>query len=149
MIGNQTFYADQAPAEMAVLADGLESAPLTEAMTKCAVVMKQSVRDNFTSSASPDGSDWPPRKHIGDGHPLLIDTGAMLQAATGGGAGAIEIIQDREVAVGVDGRIIPYASIHNFGAGSMPQREFAGLRPEHEDVCNEIVADGIMQEVFG
>lgn len=149
MIGRQTFYADEAPAEMALLADGFENAPLQEAMQDCAVIMKQSVRDNFTSSATPDGNDWPPRKHIGDGHPLLIDTGALLQAATGGGAGHIEIIQDREVAVGVSGGVIPYAAIHNFGGKQMPVREYAGLKPEYESECREVIADHVHEDIFG
>ena len=86
MIGRQSFYADEAPVEMAALSEGLESLSLQGAMADCAVVMKQSVRDNFTSSASPDGSNWPPRKQVGDGHPLLIDTGASYCVLTRGTA---------------------------------------------------------------
>lgn len=149
MIAHQAFYADEAPAEMAALADGLENASLAGPMAECAVVMKQSVRDNFTSSASPDGSNWQPRKRVGDGHPLLIDKGDLLQAATGGGAGHIEQVGERDVAIGVDGSVIPYAAIHNFGGQQMPQREFAGLKPEYEDACHDIIHSGVMREVFG
>lgn len=149
MIGKQTFYADEAPEQMALLAAGFEEAPITDAMTSVADVMRQSVRDNFTSSATPDGSSWPPRKIQGDGHPLLMDTGRLLQAATGGGAGGIEIIQGREVAMGVDGSVVPYAATHNYGRGKIPAREYAGIKPEHEAACQEIIADGLMAEVFG
>jgi phage gpG-like protein len=149
MIGRQTFFADEARAEMAALADGLESHPLTPAMEECAGLMKQSVRDNFTGSATPDGDDWPARKDPGDGHPLLIDSGALLQAAVGGGAGHIEQVGDREVAIGVDGSVIPYAATHNFGRGPIPQREFAGLTIEHEEDCEFVIEDFIAQEIFG
>jgi phage gpG-like protein len=79
----------------------------------------------------------------------LIDTGALLQAATGGGPGQLEVIQGREVAMGVDGRVIPYAATHNFGRGNIPAREWAGLKPEHQEACEQIIANGLMAEVFG
>lgn len=149
MIGKQAFYADEAPDQMALLAAGFDEVPITDSMVQCADVMRQSVRDNFTSSATPDGASWPPRKIQGDGHPLLMDTGRLLQAATGGGAGAIEIIQGREVAMGVDGSVVPYAATHNYGRGKIPAREYAGLKPDAEAACQEIIADGLMAEVFG
>jgi phage virion morphogenesis protein len=154
MIGSQTFFADEAPAEMDVLAEGLDSQPLTPAMQECAVLMKQSVRDNFTSSATPDDENWPPRKDPGDGHPLLTESGALLQAAVGGGAGHLEEVGDREVAMGVDGSVIPYAATHNFGRDTgrgapIPQREFAGLRIEHEEACEQVIEDFVFQELFG
>jgi phage virion morphogenesis protein len=149
MIGKQTFYADEAPAQLALIADGVDEAPIHDAMRQCADIMRQSVRDNFTSSATPDGSSWPQRKIQGDGHPLLMDTGRLLQAATGGGAGQIEIIQGREVAMGVDGSVVPYAATHNFGRGAIPAREYAGIKPEHQAACEQTIAEGLMAEVFG
>lgn len=149
MIGKQSFYADEAPEQMALIAAGFDEAPITDTMTAVADVMRQSVRDNFNSQATPDGSNWPPRKLKGDGHPLLMDTGRLLQAATGGGAGQLEIIQGREVAMGVDGSVVPYAATQNYGRGAIPSREYAGIKPEHEAACESIIADGLMVEVFG
>lgn len=151
MIGKQTFYADEAPEQMNLLAEGFEAAPITDTMTACADIMRQSVRDNFNSQATPDGQNWPARKIPGDGHPLLMDKGPLLQAATGGGAGQIEIIQGREVEMGVDGRVIPYAATHNFGDAdrNIPSREYAGLKPDHENACEQLIADGLLAEVFG
>lgn len=149
MIGKQSFFADEAPAQMALVSDGFEEAPIHDAMLECANAMRQSVRDNFTSSATPDGSSWPARKVRGDGHPLLMDTGKLLQAATGGGPGQMETIQGREVALGVSGQVVPYAATHNFGRGNIPAREWAGLKPEHQAACEQIIADGLMAEVFG
>lgn len=150
MIGKERFYVEEAPQQCALLAEAFESAPLNEAMLACADLMRQSVRDSFNSQASPDGQGWPPRKHVGDGHPLLMDTGRLLQAATGGGPGQLEVIQPREVSLGVDGRIVPYAATHNFGRAeaNIPSREYAGLKPEYADACEGIIADSLC-EVLG
>lgn len=101
----------------------------------------QAVRDNFTSSATPEGRSWPPRKHRGDGHPLLIDTGRMLQAATGGGPGHVTRVQNDELTVGVDDQKVPYAKYHNEGTRRMPRREFMGAGPKKIKQIGEILAD--------
>lgn len=103
-------------------------------------------RANFNSSASPDGANWPPRKVRGDGHPLLMDTGALMQAATGGGAGHVTEVSDGELFTGVDTRVkqggIPAAGIHNYGRGKMPKREFLGVTEERlKSSVDELVAD--------
>lgn len=106
--------------------------------------VRQSVRDAFTSSASPVGGwDWPARKprKDDDGHPLLIDTGVLLQAATGGGSGHIEDHGMDSLEFGVDGQAIPYAAVHNRGSEIMPQREYMGIKPEHQDNIDGIIAD--------
>ena len=101
----------------------------------------QAVRDNFNSSASPDNRSWPPRKNVGDGHPLLIDTGRLMQAATGGGPGHVTRVQDGELTVGVDGSKVKYAGVHNRGGRRMPKREFMGARPPKLKQIGEIIAD--------
>jgi phage gpG-like protein len=111
--------------------------------------IQQEVRDNFTSSASPDNADWPPRKREGDGHPLLIDTGALLQAATGGGPGTITEILDREMNYGVSGGVIPYAAIHNNGGETrpMPQREYMGMSEVGEEQLAEELAGYLIEKI--
>lgn len=101
----------------------------------------QAVRDNFTSSATPEGRNWPPRKHRGDGHPLLIDTGKMMQAATGGGAGHVTQVQNDELTVGVDDSKVPYAKYHNEGTRRLPRREFMGAGKKRINAMGEIIAD--------
>ena len=114
----------------------------------------QAIRDNFTSSATPDNEDWPPRKRIGDGHPLLIDTGAMLQAATGAGPGAeSEISKDgmgeHELAVSIDAGAIPYAATHQYGdpRRNIPQREFFGMHEVAIDEAETIIADFAAEKI--
>lgn len=106
----------------------------------------QGVRDNFTSSVSPDGRQWPARKRKGDGHPLLIDTGAMLQAATGGGSGHVTQIDGSELTVGVSSTV-PYAAIHNEGKGKMPKREFMGVQEKRLKQIDKVIADAGL-EIF-
>jgi len=137
--------AENAVAEMSALADRIANESLTPLWPEVTEVAHQSFRDNFTSSASPDGLDWPPRKRIGDGHPLLIDTGALLQAVVDGGPGNITAGSDRQLTLGVDGSVIPYAATHNYGReeANIPEREFLGLKVEHEDQIEDMIAGAI------
>lgn len=129
----------------------LESADLASFLhDRARPLILQNVRDNFTSSVSPDGVQWPARKIVGDGHPLLIDTGALLQAATGGGAGHVSQIGPRSMALGVD-ESIPYAAIHNYGGETrpMPQREYMGASEATEEEIAEALADYLLPTVLG
>lgn len=141
--------AAEAVAEVSVLIAGLIGDRYEEPLRACIPVAQQAMRDNFTASATPDNESWPPRKHEGDGHPLLIDTGALLQAATGGGAGSLVWIDSQELELGVLGQVVPYAATHQYGRGNIPAREFAGLHEIAEDECEEILADYVMGTFFG
>jgi len=145
------FYAEAAEEELARIAERLASGPYSPGLEKIKPIALQSIRDNFTSSATPDNSDWPPRKHIGDGHPLLIDTGSMLQAATGGGVGAIGEIGSMEMVLGVDGSAIPYAATHNYGSPNrnIPAREFEGMKEDRIDEAAEVLADFVLTDLIG
>lgn len=107
----------------------------------------QSVRDNFTSSTDERGRQWKPRKVRGDGHPLLIDTGKLLQAATGGGAGHYTKAASRELEVGIFSGVVSYAKYHETGTSKMPARPFMGVSERRLEEIDEIVADAGM-EVF-
>lgn len=138
-----TILAENAEQDFARYAERITHAHFVQPVGEMLQVAKQGVRDNFTSSADPDNQNWLPRKREGDGHPLLIDTGALLQAATGGGAGAIERIGRDGGEIGVDTGVIQYAAVHNFGSESrnIPAREFMGVRAERADEMGEILAD--------
>lgn len=140
-------------AELSRIGDAVASASLVQPLRECDRITKQGIRDNFTSSASPDNENWAPRKprRGDDGHPLLMDRGPLIQAATGGGSGHISRINPRDLGVGVDLDVIPYARAHNYGyaANNLPQREFLGLRPERVDECEEVIGDYVLAEVIG
>lgn len=150
-VNRQPIEAANAEREFAALAESIIVGPYSQPLADCLPAVHQSVRDNFTSSATPENVDWPPRKIEGDGHPLLIDTGAMMQAATGGGAGGLQQVDSHELLVGVDGGVIPYAATHNYGRSdaNIPQREFMGLTEEGADECESILADFVMSAIFG
>jgi len=121
----------------------MESGDMSKPLRDCAPVVRQSIRDNFNSSADPENNDWVERKYVGDGHPLLIDTGKMMQAATGGGPGAVFRTGQRDLELGIDLDIVPYARRHNYGDqdDGMPKREFIGAKEEHLVECETIIAD--------
>jgi phage gpG-like protein len=107
-------------------------------------LIHKSVGVNFAAAAAPKGNAWPPRKKIGDDHPLLIDTTKLFQAATSDfGEGAVNEVGDREAATGVDPGEVPYAATHNFGDPdrNMPQREFEDVDDATLDRMAERIAD--------
>lgn len=137
--------AENASQEFESLADAFENAPLNETMREVKQIGQQSVRDQFTSSSTPEGANWPPRKVEGDGHPLLIDTGDLMQSAVGSGAGRIEAIEGREFKIGTSVR---YAKFHQHGTKKMPARKFMGMSERRLLEADEAIADGVMAEVF-
>lgn len=140
-------------AELSRIGDAVASASLAQPLRECDRITKQGIRDNFNSSASPDNENWVPRKprRGDDGHPLLMDRGPLIQAATGGGSGHISRVGDRDVGVGVDLDVVPYARAHNYGYSprNLPQREFLGLRAERVAECEEAIGDYVLSEVIG
>lgn len=109
----------------------------------------QSIRDNFNSSAGADGSAWPARKIAGDGHPLLIESGTLMQAATGGGSGHVTEADSRELSVGVDTSAegLAGAAAHQFGysPNNLPARPYLEARDEALEAAGEAIADRAAQ----
>lgn len=126
--------------------------PWTPALEQLLVLARQSHRDNFNSSATPDGNAWAPRKEEGDGHRLLMDKGPLMQASVGQGPGSIARFEDNgtTLVTGVDLEIIRYARAHNLGfpAGNLPQREFLGLTLQRAQEGDHIVADVVERTIF-
>jgi len=117
----------------------LESADFTPELSG---VIRNTVLDgvweNFAKSSNPEGGSWPPRKVVGDGHPLLIDTMRLMEAATGGG-GSLTIVEPQQLVVGVSG--VPYAGVHNYGSSRMPQREYMGAPEKSLEAIDDQIAD--------
>jgi phage gpG-like protein len=92
---------------------------------------------------TPGGDPWPERKIEGDGHPLLMDTGALLQAATAGGAGHIVVLEPRSLEFGIDADSIRYAATHEFGSPdrNIPPRSYLGAGEETLDNIGDEIAD--------
>ena len=120
------------------------------AMLDCAKPLRDAFARNFANSGNSETGGWPPRKPNpkDDGHPLLIDTGALQAAATGTGPGAVAQATANELLVGVDKDVnlggIPGAGVHNYGFENIPQREFLVPDTQSLDECDEICADHLI-----
>lgn len=129
----------------------LANLPLQAELGESRRLMLQSFRDNFTSSATADGQNWPERKNPGDGHPLLMDTGALLQAAVGGGVGHESLLSDRELSLGIDSDVrqggIPAAVALDQGNERMPARRFYDVKLEHIEQIDRVLIDGIYERL--
>lgn len=115
--------------------------PFEGVMAEAKPLVHRDIRAGFNSSADPmNNESWPLRKRRYP-HPILIKSGALMQAATGGGAGAIQDVKSDSLTVGVNGSLIGYAAFHMFGAGKLPARPFVGAKDETIDAIGEMIAD--------
>lgn len=120
-----------------------------DVLAEVRVHVEAGIIDNFRASRGPDGTGWPPRKMTGDGHPLLIDTQALVGAAGGNAGGHVARIADRTLDVGVDLAAVPYARVHNRGwrERNIPQREFLGVTEQIEQQIEELIADRLLEKM--
>lgn len=134
------------------IAARFEHEPATEALRQAHPVVMEGIHANFDLASSPDGDPWPLRKDDKP-HPLLIETGALLAAATGG-TGSVHELSSRSLIVGVDKDGGPDslhgAAVHQFGFPdkNIPQREYLGLNDEHLDKVGEIIADVMLERLW-
>jgi len=115
----------------------------------------QSIRDRFNSSASADGKSWPVRQNAGDGHPLLLDTGALMLAATGQGSGHHTSVDRDSLSVGVDMEGgyqggIPGAAVHEFGYAkkNIPARPYLAADERALELAGEAIADAFTEVIL-
>lgn len=93
-----------------------------DTMEQLAEIVEESVEDNFHRQADVTGSTWPPRKDTLP-HPLLIKTGKMKEAATGGD-GQYKRAERKGLKLGVKPDVVPYARYHQYGTSRIPQRQY-------------------------
>lgn len=93
-----------------------------DTMQELAPIVEDSVDDNFQRQADVVGSTWPPRKDTLP-HPLLIKTGRMKDAATGG-PGQYKRAERKGLKLGIKPSDVPYARIHQYGSSRIPQRQY-------------------------
>ena len=151
---------EQMPAEMAAAARALE-APIPKTLAVCESMVNRDVLKNFLEGQSPGGAPWTPRKRTPNPfHPLMRDTNALMNAATGFGPGHISENDGHTLVVGVDPGAsdeggIPGAAAHNYGFygvdslgrnQKLPKREFEGARPDTEVRMAGVIADGYLSE---
>lgn len=142
--------------QLDAIGDSLANLDASEVFAKdIKPIVLQAHAANFDNARSPDGQGWPARKVVGDGHPLLQETGALRAAATGSGSGYVESIQGQSAAFGVDKGVdaggLPGAAAHNFGypPGNLPQREFLGASEDFLLRMDDAIANGVGEILFG
>ncbi len=149
----KTIYADDIAAEMREIARRLTSETLAGPLAELVPILRAGFARNFQQQVDSQGGGWPARQD-NEPHPLLNETGSLLDAAAGDGPGAVDQVEDRALAVGVDKGTdlggIPGAAVHNFGFPPMhiPQREYLYASEDTLDECCESLADGAYTIVF-
>jgi phage gpG-like protein len=140
--------AEKLVAECRQMAGALERGSFAPAFRDSIELAHKSIGQNFAAEAAPHGAGWPPRKEEGDGHPLLIESGELFQAATSDfGSGSVNMIGDREASTGVDPLEVPYAATQNFGDAerNIPAREFE----DPSDAALDEMAERLADEALG
>lgn len=97
-----------------------------DTLASAAAIVEKSVRQNFYRREGVDGHAWEPRKITvrpkqikGQwfNHPLLILTGKLIGAATGG-MGHVRTITAKKLQMGIDPEVVEYAAVHQYGGSS-------------------------------
>ena len=101
----------------------LESIDHSDALQSGAAIAEKSIRANFQRQEDSFGRRWEPRRVTifpdeiqsrWRNHPLLILTGRLIGAATGG-LGHTRTVTAKRLKMGIDPNVVPYAAVHNFG----------------------------------
>ena len=148
MIPNE-FKASDALVVLRDWIEQLESASLEGPLRATLPIWHQGIEENFMRAQGPDGAPWLPRKDTKP-HPLLILTGALLMAVRDNGlAGHIQMVGWRRLMTGIDGDVVPYAAVHEFGYKNIPARPYMYATPAVQDAALQVFADETFQVLVG
>jgi phage gpG-like protein len=90
-------------------------------------LLRHRVRQRFLLSQDPSGKPWPKLKRSQPGRLPLIKTGALLNALSGYGQGALAEVRGKTLSYGTN---VPYAAFHQRGTKTIPRRKFLADRGE-------------------
>jgi phage gpG-like protein len=122
---------------------------LSDPLQDCRTIILVGIKENFAGSKSSTGFPWPKRKD-NKPHPLLILTGELEEAATGGNGAINRVIDGITLDVGVDassgqsGR--PWAELHQEGGVKCPARSFMGFSEEVLVGCEDVLTEYAITE---
>ncbi len=145
----KTIHLEEVNDELREIGRRLLSESFADPLRGLIPVVRDGFAGNFSRATGQDGTGWPPRKSPGDGHPLLQETGALF-GATQGGLGGVAVVEDRDLAVGVDASVysggIRGAKVHNFGFPdrNIPQREFIYASEDVLETIDTRIADAAL-----
>jgi phage gpG-like protein len=117
-----------------------------------AVIMflEEMERRIFAQEASPDGEPWAdlhPWTISKKGHSIkLVEESLLIDSMTN--SAAQHAIRETELTGLFFGTNREFAASHQFGAGNIPQREFAGLSEDDLMAAVELVADAAVDMMF-
>lgn len=115
--------AQDMPAVMAEWSQAIHAASYETALRECLPILHEDFEDHFLQATGYYGS-WAPRKDDKP-HPLLILTGALIEAARDtGNPGNISTVGPRELETGVNVGVVKYAGFLQYGTQYMPPRPF-------------------------
>ena len=106
-----------------------------EALQEVIPSIYQSVQKNYGRQTDETGAVWPPRKDNLP-HPLLILSGVMFDASTGG-LGSFQRVDSRSAEMGIRGGVVPYAGVHHDGNSRVPKRRFFYLHADEEPMVRQ------------
>ena len=145
----QSFEADEAERVLAEFGQQLDTMNLEPALRDCLPVIHEGFETNFMEARGPSGAPWLPRKDSKP-HPLLILTGALLEAARDtGGMGHIDRVGPRELETGVDGGTIEYAPVHEYGSSNIPARPYMYASDKVQDQIAETFLESAFTIIVG
>lgn len=99
------------------------------------------VQDGFNDESDPYDRNWKARKHIGDGHPILDETGHLRNSFVPVvyKAGGFAVVNN-----------VPYAAYHQYGTEVMPARRMLPAQtriPRKYREAWQIVLDELVNEI--
>lgn len=114
------------------------------------------IDENFARQEDPDGIRWkehsPVTIMLHGVHPLLILSGRMKAAATGG-TGAVRILKSDSkrmvVQLGISSQVITYYKHHQYGTRKIPRRRFYFLHRSKRPVVIRAMQRAVRSRVRG
>jgi phage gpG-like protein len=141
---------DMIPLPFVMMADFISLAEdisdFHEPMRKVVGIMRTSIGENFDVGGRPPWQELKPEtlaRKFGEG--ILIETGALMGAATSEG---IWTVDDDSAFIEELPSDVGYGMYHQVGAGNNPERPFLVIQPEDEDEI-ENAFDSWIGDVIG
>lgn len=122
------------------------------ALRECVPIVQEDIAQHFADKIDSEGQGWPAHSPATvaryGAHPLLVLSGALLAAAAHNGFGSFVFVGSDLMRVGVNKGRIPYAGVHQYGHGKIPQREYMYLSDEAIRACSSVIVAYAAHEVF-
>jgi phage gpG-like protein len=118
-----------------------------EESKEIAALVRDQVIENFYSESDSDGNSWLPRKGNPAHLPLRLSWRMFAAGTVKGAPGSIEEITNEEILVGINGSVVKYAAVQQFGTrdGRVPAREYYYVKIEDLVKLEPPIHDALMR----